>query len=289
MSAGRTARVVAFWSSAVTWLSFACFALPARADEPTAPTPPTTQAGEPATARAADLYDEATRLYEAGQYAAAAEKYLDADTVVPTSEALSNAIASARKANAPLLVARAAQRAIARELLDPVLAERARVALKEVEPQLTPLESPPPQASSTEPPLRGEPAPARKQDDAPTTPPVVDASAGISPWVFWAGVGATGVLTGVTVWSGLDTLDDEDALPSQYDPNYSVAKDEVTDSATRTDWLLAATLVTAASTAALAIWAVDWGNGNTMQVGAAPTLRGATPSGATLRWWGHFQ
>ncbi|HEX2878494.1 MAG TPA: hypothetical protein VHO25_03045 [Polyangiaceae bacterium] len=293
MSTGRGARIVAFWSGAVAWLSFAGLCLPARAAEPAAPDPTTVTTTAPAsatapsseteTARAADLYDEATRLYEAGEYAAASEKYLEADALVPSSEALSNAIVTARKADAPLLVARAAQRAIARELLDPALAERARVALNEIEPQLKQLEEHPQEAPATTEPARPrEPAPAQKYSNASATP-VVDSSRGVPPWVFWAGAGATGVLTGITVWSGLDTLHDKDTLPGRSDPNYSTATAEVDDSALRTDWLLTATLLTAASTAAVGIWAVDW-HGTELQLGAAPLA-----SGLTLRCWGQFQ
>lgn len=259
--------------------------VPALAEEPP-PTAPSAATAPPdathQTGQAADLYDEATRLYEAGQYAAASEKYLEADALVPSSEALSNAIATARKADAPLLVARAAQRAIARELLDPALASRARVALSEVEPQLKQLETRPQEApAAPEPAVRREPA---REPPAPPGPATRTRHPGAPPYVFWIGVGATGVLTGITVWSGIDTLRDKDSLPSQSDPNYSTATAEVNDSAVRTDWLLTATLVTAASTAAVGIWAVDWGDANSMQVGAAPVV-----GGATVRWWGHFQ
>jgi hypothetical protein len=263
---------------------------PALAEEPAA-APSTEQAAanaEQATARAANLFDEATRLYEAGQYAAAAEKYLQADDSVPSSEALSNAIATARKASAPLLVARAARRAIARELLDPALAERARVALNEVEPQLEQLDTPPQQTTAEETPAQQTPAatePAPRQEPArePAVPPLAP-SGGVPQSVFWMGAAATGALVGVTVWSGLDTLSEKDALPSRSDPGYATAAEDVSDDATRTDWLLAATLVTGLSTAAIAIWAVDWQDSGTMQVGVVPSRHGAA-----LRWWGSFR
>lgn len=285
MNAGRGARGVAFLSSCAVAFAVA----PVRAEEPatTAPQVPTqqngTQQNSAETARAADLYDEATQLYEAGQYAAAAEKYLEADAVVPSSEALSNAIATARKADAPLLVARAAQRAIARELLDPALAERARVALSEVEPQVKQLETPPQETSAQQTPATTE-APVRREPARDTAAPARAPSRGVPQSVFWIGVTATGALTGIAVWSGLDTLSEKDALPSRNDPKYATAAEDVSDDATRTDWLLAATLVTGVSTAAIAIWAVNWQDAGSMQVGVAPTGHGVA-----LRWWGRFR
>jgi hypothetical protein len=155
--------------------------------------------------------------------------------------------------------------------------------LAEVEPQLEQLEAhSEPATATSEPVLQPEPAPARP---APPERPAQAAHSDAPRYVFWIGIGVTGVLTGVTVWSGLDALHDEDTLPSRSDPNYSTAATEVNDSAVRTDWLLAATLLSAASTAAVGIWAVDWEEGSRgVRVGAAPLA-----NGALLRCWGHFQ
>lgn len=86
--------------------------------------------------RAAALYDDALRLYRAASYGPAAQRFLEADALLPSAEALQNAIASARKANAHLTVVRAAERALAREAEHPALAASARTALAEAEPHL---------------------------------------------------------------------------------------------------------------------------------------------------------
>lgn len=86
--------------------------------------------------RAAELYDRAVALYESARYAEAARTFYEADEASPSSDALSSAIAAARLAHDALLVARAAQRAVAREGSDPKLAGDARAALSEAEAHL---------------------------------------------------------------------------------------------------------------------------------------------------------
>lgn len=86
--------------------------------------------------RAAALYDRAVALYESAKYGEAARAFYDADQLSPSSDALSSAIAAARLAHDDLLVARAAQRAVARESSDPKLAGDARAALSEAEAHL---------------------------------------------------------------------------------------------------------------------------------------------------------
>ena len=90
--------------------------------------------------RAAELYDEAVSLYEHAKYAEAARAFFDADELVPSSDALGSSIAAARLAHDDLLVALAAQRASAREGVDPKLAGDARAALSEAETHLARLE-----------------------------------------------------------------------------------------------------------------------------------------------------
>jgi hypothetical protein len=80
-----------------------------------------------ATAKA-DVAGEAKR-----KHAEAARAFYDADALAPSSDALGSAIAAARLANDHLLVAQAAQRAIAREGSDAKLAGDARAALAEAE------------------------------------------------------------------------------------------------------------------------------------------------------------
>jgi hypothetical protein len=106
---------------------------------------------------------------------------------------------------------------------------------------------------------------------------------GLPQWVFYTGVAATGLLTGVTVWSGIDTLNNKSDLPDRSAPDYVAATEQVESSATRTDWLLVATLVTAAATAAAGILWVDWDDRGTA-IGLAPSTRGAM-----LKLRGRFQ
>lgn len=89
---------------------------------------------------AAETYDAALAHYNRAEYAEAARLFLQADSILPSEEALSNAIAAARRANEHLLVARAALRASAREEAAPELAARAREALTEAEKHLSRLE-----------------------------------------------------------------------------------------------------------------------------------------------------
>jgi hypothetical protein len=80
---------------------------------------------------AAAAYDEGTDLFERAQFAAAAQAFLRADNQLPSSDAVSSALVSARKSNDHLLVVQVAERAIARESADPKLAATARQALLE--------------------------------------------------------------------------------------------------------------------------------------------------------------
>src|SRR5688500_7480301 len=90
--------------------------------------------------RAAELYDRGVALYESARYAEAARAFYEADELSPSSDALSSAIAAARLAHDHLLVARAAQRAVARESSDAKLAADARAALSEAEAHLARLD-----------------------------------------------------------------------------------------------------------------------------------------------------
>ncbi|GMV15824.1 MAG: hypothetical protein HS104_02730 [Polyangiaceae bacterium] len=88
---------------------------------------------------------------------------------------------------------------------------------------------------------------------------------GPSPLWFYVGAGVTAVVGGVTVWSALDTqraFDDyERDLPglSQRQADARVAAGH--DKELRTNLLLGATALTAAGTAALGLFVVDWGRG----------------------------
>jgi hypothetical protein len=96
----------------------------------------------------------------------------------------------------------------------------------------------------------------------------------LSPVWFYAAAGGTVVLTGVTVWSALDTqsaFDDyELALPrlTQSEADRRVSDGHALE--LRTNLLLAGSVVAAAGTAVLGIWLVDFSGGGRAQVGLAP-------------------
>lgn len=92
--------------------------------------------GPEARARAASLYDQGVAAFAKAEYGIAARAFLEADGIAPSPQAITNAIAAARKANDHLLVAQAAERAIARG--DAVTA--AREALVEAATKLARLE-----------------------------------------------------------------------------------------------------------------------------------------------------
>ncbi len=81
-------------------------------------------------------------------------------------------------------------------------------------------------------------------------------SAGISPAWFVVGAVGTAALAGVTIWSGIDTLDKHDAFLSGDDGLLEPGQ----DAQLRTNILLGATLLSAAGTAVTGIF-VDWGQG----------------------------
>ena len=90
--------------------------------------------------RAAELFDRAVKKFDEGRYLDAAQLFLEADTLWPSSDALSNAISSALKGNQLLLAARAADRALARHDVDPHTVQAAHKALAQVTPKLSRLD-----------------------------------------------------------------------------------------------------------------------------------------------------
>jgi hypothetical protein len=89
---------------------------------------------------AAAQFDAGVSAYKAGDFARAAETFLVADGLAPSVTALSNALAAARKAGAPLLMARAAQRTLARAEMSQADKRSARSMLDQVEPKLARIE-----------------------------------------------------------------------------------------------------------------------------------------------------
>ncbi|HSU40871.1 MAG TPA: hypothetical protein VLJ38_14930 [Polyangiaceae bacterium] len=86
---------------------------------------------------------------------------------------------------------------------------------------------------------------------------------GVSPLVFWAGVGATGVAGIVTIWSGIDTVNNPGADKvrtecAPHDENCKYYKDG-RSAQTRTNVLIGVTSVLGVATAAVGLFAIDWG------------------------------
>ncbi len=91
-------------------------------------------------ASAAAAYDAGVKHFDRAEYREAARAFLKADSIVPSADAVENAIVAARKANDHLLVVQAAQRAEARAPEDGKLAAEARAALAESAPHLARVE-----------------------------------------------------------------------------------------------------------------------------------------------------
>ncbi|HEX6240434.1 MAG TPA: hypothetical protein VFZ61_06055 [Polyangiales bacterium] len=91
-------------------------------------------------ADAAAQFDAAVAAYKSGEFTRAAELFLVADGLAPSVTALSNALAAARRARVPLLMARAGQRGLTRSGLSDADRRSARSMLDQVEPQLARLE-----------------------------------------------------------------------------------------------------------------------------------------------------
>jgi hypothetical protein len=240
---------------------------------------------------AARAYDEGVTAFERGNYAVAAARFLEADAIVPSSDALANALSAAERAHDGALLERAATRAIAREAQEPELARTARRLLAEskastankptgTEPS-TPMtaEAATSGATTTKPPA--ENAPASNRDVAPS-----DEKAHASererawpPTVFYAGAAGTAVLLGVTIWSGLDALAARDRLAGT-----KAGNDSVFARAHRTDALIAGTIVLAAATTYVGLAQVKWGaKSESVALGA-----GVEAQGAALRVWGNW-
>jgi hypothetical protein len=105
------------------------------------------------------------------------------------------------------------------------------------------------------PPAPASPAPAAAPHHAAADAPAPAAAAGISPVWFFVGVGATAVLGGVTVWSGIDTVDRNDAYLATRD---QAGFDDGRAAQTRTNVLVGVTAASAVATALVGILAVRW-------------------------------
>jgi hypothetical protein len=230
--------------------------------------------------RAARAYDDGVRAFERAEYAAAAERFLEADAAVPSTDALANAVSAAQRSGDRALLERAAKRAILREPEDPELARTARRMLAESAAS--------PAAAARTPAPDGVPATPAAGAGTSTTPgsaatatappdassPRRDAVEADRSWprgIFYAGVAGTAVLTGVTIWSGIDALEARGDLTGRQTQN-----DSVVARARRTDLLLAGTIVLAAATAYVGFARIDWsGEREPVALGGLLSAQGA--------------
>jgi hypothetical protein len=244
-------------------------------------------AAEPSAAekrQAAASFDDAVAKYNRADFAEAARAFLEADRLSPSTIAITNAIAAARRANEHLLVARAAERAIAR---GDALVE-ARSALAEAAAHLARLElscdaarcdlsvdgAPAEGAAYVLPgthrlEARGDAGagdeervvcvagttyrialhPAAAPAPPPAPAPAPAAPRGLPRAVFFVGLGVTAVLGGVTAWSGADAIAAKNALgPVSTQP----LENDVLQRARRTDFLLLGTGLAGVGTAIVA-------------------------------------
>jgi hypothetical protein len=211
-----------------------------------------TSHGEPsARERAAAEYDRGVSAFDRGDYPTAADAFLAADLLIPNADALENAISAARRTHDKRLLEATGTRGLSRANEAPELGELARAALAEA--ATLPDDVPAPVAL----PAPAAEAPARPQTSTPPPASRTSDHAGSRTWspvVFYVSASATLVLTGLTVWSGVDTLAGRARLPGTQHDN-----ERVMAHAHRTDALLAATLVTAGATAFIGLRLVAWG------------------------------
>ena len=255
--------------------------------------------------RAAASFDAALARYNRAEFAEAARGFFEADGLAPSLAAITNAIAAARRAGDHLLVARAAERAIARG--EAVVA--AREALAEAATRLSRLElscdaSPCALAldgvaaegsayvlPGTHLAAARGPAGALAEERVvamagatyrislhpiaiasrrPGEPSLEPARHGLPRGVFFAGLGASAVLLGITTWSGLDALASKRALPAAPD---QTQEDAVLARARRTDGLLAGAALVAAATTVIGVRFTEW-TGGRATAGIAPVAGG---------------
>lgn len=86
-------------------------------------------------------------------------------------------------------------------------------------------------------------------------------SHGFSPVVFWIGAGATAVLGGVTVWSGIDTINNpgKDKVQANCIDTSCGYYQSGRDRQLRTNILIGATGAVGAATAVVGLFLTDWG------------------------------
>jgi hypothetical protein len=118
------------------------------------------------------------------------------------------------------------------------------------------------------PPVKDQPEPEEKPAAAAAPPQAPDEgeqkkSKGLPPIVFWVGAGATAVAGGVSIWSGIDTVNNPgaDRVKAECaagDEKCKLYQDGRSKQA-RTNILLGVTGVLGVATAVVAAVAIDWG------------------------------
>jgi tetratricopeptide (TPR) repeat protein len=144
-------------------------------------------------------------------------------------------------------------------------------------------------AAAVAPPAVAEPTPLPEQALAPARPAAAAArSRGLPPWVFIGGAGASVALGGLSVWSGLNTRAHDDAYvdyaasPRAVPADAKRAYDRAYSAQTRTNVLLASTLVVAAASGLIGLVFTDWQSEST--AGAAPGSQLRSAPDWTLRF-----
>ncbi len=286
------------------------FAGEVRADPPA----PAAAGQAPDRKRAAASFDEGVTRYAKAEFAEAARAFLEADRLSPSAVAISNAISAAKRAGDHLLVARTAERAIARgdavvEAREALADAATRLARLELGCEATPcaitLDGEAaggavyvlPGTHRVE--ARGGAGASAEQrvvviagatyrvalrpevHEAGAPPPgvvPVPARRGLPPGVFVAGAVVTAALAGLVVWSGTDALSAKRALPAAPD---AAEEDDVLARARRTDYLLLGAGLAGVGSAVIGAAFTDWRG--PPAVGVAPV-----PGGAALTVGGRF-
>jgi hypothetical protein len=115
-----------------------------------------------------------------------------------------------------------------------------------------------------------EPVEPVEREPAPVVDPDRDAGnkKGWSPVVFYVGAGLTAVLGGVTIWSGIDTINNpgKDKVaqacdPAARQPNCDDLYNQGRSHQTRTNVLIGATSVVGVATVLIGVLATDWSGG----------------------------
>lgn len=118
-------------------------------------------------------------------------------------------------------------------------------------------------------------APPKTRPVEHPAPKPAPATRPLSPVWFYSGVGATAVLTGLTVWSGLNTKgaydDYERDLPHLTQAEADARVHNGHSRELRTNLLLAGSLVCGAGSAVLGVWFVDFSGKHQASVGVSPS------------------